>query len=134
MPATETPAPARQRRDRAVRRAELVALWAVECVRAYDPRTDWPALLLADPAHRHQAATLERDGYRLDELLVQRVSHCRGTAYVRLICRVSVRRAGLPAALARRPLRGVLDELLLAPARQHRTNGRLIDAAAVPLA
>jgi hypothetical protein len=128
MPAT-TVRPAAVLRDRVVRRAEVVGVWAVDCVRAQGDETDWAGELLGDPAHHHALATLELDGYHLDEVAVECVARQQDTAYVRMICRVSVRPSRLPADLARRTLRGLLDELLLAPARTRRTSGRLIDAA-----
>ena len=71
------------------------------------------------------------DGYHLDSFAVERVAHQRGTAYVRLVCSVSVRPTRLRPTLAARTLRGVLDELMLAPARAHATCARLIDVAVV---
>ncbi len=61
-----------------------------------------------------------------------RSPHQRGTAYVRLVCAVSIRPARLSPTLAARTLRGVLDELMLAPARARATCARLIDVAVVP--
>jgi hypothetical protein len=49
-----------------------------------------------------------------------------------LVCAVSVRPVGLPQTLAARPLRGIVEELLLAPARAQATSGRLVDVAVVP--
>ncbi len=115
----------------AVRTAELVGMWAVECVRSHRRRTDWAAELLGDTEHRHARATLAAHGYRVDAFRVERVAHQRGTGYVRLVCTVSVRPDLLPAELRDRPLRGILDELLLASARARLTRGRLIDAAVV---
>jgi hypothetical protein len=130
-----TAAPARpitDLRDRLVRRAEVVGVWAVDCVCAHRPDTDWAAALLGDAEHRHARATLEREGYHLDAFGVQRVAHQRGTAYVRLVCAVSVRPARLSPAVAARTLQGILEELLLAQARARATVGRLIDVAVVP--
>lgn len=121
-------------RDRVVRKAEIVGVWAVDCVCAQRAHTDWAAELLGDAENRHARATLERDGYRLDSFGVEPVAHQRGTAYVRLVCAVSVRPARLRPALAARTLHGILEELLLAPARARRTGGRLIDVAVVPTA
>jgi hypothetical protein len=133
MALTAAPArPATDRRDRIVRRAEVVGVWAVDCVCAQRVETDWAAELLGDVEHRHEHATLEGDGYHLDSFAVDRVAHQRGTAYVRLVCAVSVRPARLSPTLAARTLRGVLDELLLAPARARATCARLIDVAVVP--
>jgi hypothetical protein len=133
MAVTAAPArPATDLRDRVVRRAEVVGVWAVDCVCVHRRSTDWAAELLGDAEHRHEHATLEEDGYRLDSFDVQRVAHQRGTAYVRLVCGVSVRPARLSPTLAARTLHGVLDELLLAPARAHATCARLIDVAVVP--
>ncbi len=119
-------------RDRVVRRAEVVGVWAVDCVRAYRADTDWAAELLGDTEHRLEHATLESEGYHVDSFGVQRVAHQRGTAYVRLVCAVSVRPSRLSPALARRTLHGILEELMLAPARTRATVGRLIDVAVVP--
>src|SRR4051794_35709153 len=119
-------------RDRVVRRAEVVGVWAVDCVCAQRLDTDWAAELLGDVEHRHAHATLDHDGYQLDSFAVERVAHQRGTAYVRLVCAVSVRPARLSPTLAARTLRGVLEELLLAPARARATCARLIDVAVVP--
>jgi hypothetical protein len=116
-----------------LRHAEVVGVWAVDCVLAQRPQTDWAAELLGDDEHRIAAATLERDGYHVDHLVVRPVAHQRGTAYVRLFCAVTVRAAGLPAAQRARPLCGVVDELLLVRARTRRTGARLIDAAVVPV-
>jgi hypothetical protein len=125
-------APARPVTDRLVRHAEVVGVWAVDCVRAHRADTDWAAELLGDSEHRHEHATLDAEGYHLDTFGVQRVAHQRGTAYVRLVCAVSIRPSRLHATLAARTLRGILEELLLARARARRTCGRLIDAAVVP--
>jgi hypothetical protein len=132
MSTTAAPAHPSDLRDRVVRRAEVVGVWAVECVRAHRTGTDWAAELLGDAEHRHEHATLEEDGYRLDSFAVERVAHQRGTAYVRLLCAVSVRPARLSPTLAARTLQGVLEELLLAPARARVTGARLIDVAVVP--
>jgi hypothetical protein len=118
-------------RDRVVRRAEVVGVWAVDCVCAHRAETDWAVELLGDTGHRHARATLDEDGYRLDSFAVERVAHQRGTAYVRLVCSISVRPARLRPTLAARTLHGVLDELLLAPARAHVTSARLVDVAIV---
>jgi hypothetical protein len=130
-----TAAPARHAsdlRDRVVRRAEVVGVWAVDCVCAQRVHTDWAAELLGDVDHRHEQATLEHDGYHVDSFAVERVAHQRGTAYVRLVCSVTIRPAGLSPTLAARTLRGVLEELMLAPARARATCARLIDVAVVP--
>jgi hypothetical protein len=119
-------------RDRIVRHAEVVGVWAVDCVCAQRADTDWAAELLGDAEHRHALATLDHDGYQLDSFAVERVAHQRGTAYVRLVCAVSVRPARLSPTLAARTVRGVLEELLLAPARARATCARLIDVAVVP--
>ena len=133
MAATAVPAPRTHNlRDRIVRRAEVVGVWAVDCVCAQHMDTDWAAQLLGDVEHRHEHATLDDDGYRIDSFAVERVAHQRGTAYVRLVCSVSVRPARLSPTLAARTLRGVLEELLLAPARARATCARLIDVAIVP--
>jgi hypothetical protein len=124
--------PVTELRDRLVRRAEVVGVWAVDCVRAYRADTDWAAELLGDAEHRHEHATLEAEGYHVDSFGVQRVAHQRGTAYVRLVCSVSVRPARLNPALAPRTLHGILEELLLHRARARDTVGRLIDVAVVP--
>jgi hypothetical protein len=114
-----------------LRHAEVVGVWAVDCLLAHRTQTDWAAELLGDDEHRHLEATLEHDGYHVDHLAVRRVAHQQGTAYVRLYCAVTVRRAGLPDELRTRTLRGVVDELLLARARRRRVGARLIDAAVV---
>jgi hypothetical protein len=133
MAVTATSArPVTELRDRLVRRAEVVGVWAVDCVTAYRADTDWAADLLGDAEHRHARATLEREGYHLDAFGVERVANQRGTAYVRLVCAVSVRPARLHASLAARTLRGMVEELLLARARAQATCGRLIDVAVVP--
>jgi hypothetical protein len=119
-------------RDRVVRRADIVGVWAVDCVRAYRDDTDWAHELLGDDEHRHAQATLEGDGYHVDSFAVERVASQRGTAYVRLVAAVSVRPAGLSPTLAPRTLHGILDELLLARARARATGARLIDVAVVP--
>ena len=118
-------------RDRVVRRAEVVGVWAVDCVCAHRADTDWAAELLGDTDHRHAHATLDEDGYRIDSFAVEPVAHQRGTAYVRLVCNVSVRPTRLRPTLTARTLRGVLEELLLAPARAHVTSARLVDVAVV---
>ena len=130
-----TVAPARPHtdlRDRVVRRAEVVGVWAVDCVRAHRADTDWAAWLLGDEEHRLEHATLEGDGFHVDSFAVERVAHQRGTAYVRLVCAVSVRPARLAPGLAARTLHGILDELLLTRARARATYARLIDVAVVP--
>src|SRR5690349_19642465 len=118
--------------DRVVKRAEVVGVWAVDCVCAQRSGTDWAAELLGDVEHRHEHATLDTDGYHVDSFAVERVADQRGTAYVRLVCAVSVRPSRLSPTLAARTLRGVLDELMLAPARARATCARLIDVAVVP--
>jgi hypothetical protein len=128
-------APARpltELQDRVVKRAEVVGVWAVDCIRAQRTSTDWAAELLGDVEHRHEHATLDGDGYHVDSFAVERVSAQRGTAYVRLVCAVSIRPARLSPTLAARTLRGMLDELMLAPARAKATCARLIDVAVVP--
>jgi hypothetical protein len=133
MAVTAVPArPVTERRDRVVRRAEVVGVWAVDCVCAHRGDTDWASQLLGDTDHRHEHATLENEGYHLDSFGVERVAHQRGTAYVRLVCAVSVRPSRLHSRLSARTLHGILDELLLAPARAHATCARLIDVAVVP--
>jgi hypothetical protein len=133
MAATAAPTRrATELRERIVRRAEVVGVWAVDCVRAQRIDTDWAAELLGDVEHRHTAATLDLDGYHVDSFAVERVAHQRGTAYVRMVCSVTVRPAGLQPTLAARTLRGVLEELILAPARARATCARLIDVAVVP--
>jgi hypothetical protein len=119
-------------RDRVVRRAEVVGVWAIDCVKAHRANTDWAVMLLGDTAHRHEHATLDDDGYHLDSFCVQRVAHQRGVAYVRLVCAVTVRPARLGPSLAARTLHGIVDELLLAQARARATYARLIDVAVVP--
>ena len=114
-----------------VRHAEVVGVWAVDCVRSHRRETDWAAELLGDREHRLAQATLEEDGYHLDCFEVRPVAHQRGTAYVRLFCAVSVRTARLSPDLRARTLRGIVDELLLARARTGRAAARLIDAAVV---
>lgn len=116
-------------RDRVVRRAEVVGVWAVECVCAQRSDTDWAIELLGD--NRHQHASLDDDGYELESFSVERICHQHGTALVRLVCRIAVRPARLTATLATRSLRGIIDELLLASARARATSGRLIDVAVV---
>src|SRR3954449_9779080 len=132
MAVTAAPTRASELRDRVVRRAEVVGVWAVDCVCAQRLDTDWAAELLGDVEHRHAHATLDHDGYQLDSFAVERVAHQRGTAYVRLVCAVTVRPARLSPTLAARTLRGVLEELTLAPARARATYARLIDVAVVP--
>jgi hypothetical protein len=124
--------PVSERRDRVVRHAEVVGVWAVDCVCAQRVDTDWAAELLGDTEHRHAHATLEAEGYHVDSFGVERVAHQRGTAYVRLVCGVSVRPARLHPSLTARTLHGILDELLLARARARATCARLIDVAVVP--
>ena len=133
MAVTAVPArPVSELRDRIVRHAEVVGVWAVDCVRAQRMDTDWAAELLGDAEHRHAHATLEDEGYHVDSFGVQRVAHQRGTAYVRLVCAVSVRPARLHPSLAARTLHGILEELMLAQARARATCARLIDVAVVP--
>ena len=130
-----TAAPARTAtdlRDRVVRRAEVVGVWAVDCVRAHRADTDWAAELLGDEDHQHEHATLDGEGYHVDSFAVERVAHQRGTAYVRLVCAVTVRPARLSPSLAARTMHGILDELMLARARARETYARLIDVAVVP--
>ena len=124
--------PVTEVQDRIVKRAEVVGVWAVDCVCAQRTTTDWAAELLGDVDHRHEHATLDADGYHVDSFAVERVSAQRGTAYVRLVCAVSIRPARLSPTLAARTLRGMLDELMLAPARAKATCARLIDVAVVP--
>jgi len=119
-------------RDRVVRRAEVVGVWAVDCVCAHRADTDWAAELLGDEEHRHEQATLEAEGYHVDSFAVDRVAHQRGTAYVRLVCAVSVRPARLSPTLAARTLHAILEDLMLARARARGTCARLIDVAVVP--
>src|SRR5690349_926931 len=135
MAATAVPAgPVTELRDRLVRHAEVVGVWAVDCVRAHRVDTDWAAELLGDCDHHHEHATLEHEGYHVDSFGVERVAHQRGTAYVRLVCSVSVRPSRLRPTLAARTLHGILDELLIAPARARSNCARLIDVAVVPAA
>jgi hypothetical protein len=132
MVATAAPTrPATELQDRLVRRAEVVGVWAVDCIRAQRRDTDWAAELLGDTEHRHQHATLDSEGYHLDSFAVEPVAHQRGTAYVRLVCAVSIRPARLSPTAAR-TLRGALDELMLAQARARATCARLIDVTVVP--
>jgi hypothetical protein len=131
MAVTAAPAPPAPPVTAAPRHAEVVGVWAVDCLVAQRPHADWAAELLGDAEHRHAQATLERDGYHVDHLAVRRVAHQRGTAYVRLFCAVTVRADALPEGLRPRTLCGVVDELLLARARTRRTGGRLIDAVVV---
>jgi hypothetical protein len=119
-------------RDRIVRRAEVVGIWAVDCVRAHRGSTDWAVELLGDSEHRHELATLDDDGYHVDSFTVRRIAYQRGTAYVRLVCAVTIRPARLGPSLAARTVLGVVDELLLAQARARSTCARLVDVAVVP--
>ena len=133
MAVTAAPArPVTELRDRLVRRAEVVGVWAVDCVRAQRRDTDWAAELLGDTDHRLEHATLEGEGYHLDSFGVERVAHQRGTAYVRLVCAVSIRPARLNPSLAARTLQGILEELMLARTRARATCAWLIDVAVVP--
>jgi len=133
MAATAAPArPVTELSDRVVRRAEVVGVWAVDCVCAHRADTDWAMELLGDEEHRHEQATLDGDGYHVDSFAVEPVAHQRGTAYVRLVCAVTVRPARLSPSLAARTLHGILDELMLARARARATYARLIDVAVVP--
>ena len=60
MAVTAVPArPVTELRDRFVRRAEVVGVWAVDCIRAQRGDTDWAAELLGDIDHRLEHATLE---------------------------------------------------------------------------
>jgi hypothetical protein len=120
-------------RDRLVRRAEVVGVWAVDCICTFRGDTDWAADLLGDAEHRHAHATLDREGYHVDTFGVQRISHQRGTAYVRLVCAISIRPSRLHPTLAARTLRGIVEELLLVQARARATCARLIDVAVVPV-
>src|SRR6201991_2911678 len=122
--------PVTQLRARVVRHAVVVGVWAVDCVCAQRVDTDWAAELLGDTGHQHHHATLDGDGYQLDSWRVERIAHQRGTAYVRLVCGVSVRPARLHPTLSVRTLHGILDELLLARARAHATCARPVDVAA----
>ena len=124
--------PVSELRDRVVRRAEVVGVWAVDCIRAHRADTDWARELLGDDEHRLEQATLDDDGFHVDSFAVEPVAHQRGTAYVRLVCAVTVRPARLSPTLAARTLHGILDELLLAQARARVTYARLIDVAVVP--
>lgn len=126
------PRPVSDLRDRVVRRAEVVGVWAVDCVCAHRVSTDWAAELLGDAEHRHEHATLDDEGYHVDSFGVERVAHQRGTAYVRLVCAISVRPSRLQPALAARTLHGIVEELILARARTRKTCARLIDVAVVP--
>lgn len=133
MAVTAAPArPVTELRDRVVRHAEVVGVWAVDCIRAQRGDTDWAAELLGDAEHRHAHATLDDEGYHLDSFGVERVAHQRGTAYVRLVCAVSIRPARLSPSLAARTLHAILEELMLAQARARATCARLIDVAVVP--
>jgi hypothetical protein len=134
-PMVVTAAPARpvtELSDRVVRRAEVVGVWAVDCLCAHCAETDWAVELLGDEEHRHEHATLDGDGYHVDSFAVEPVAHQRGTAYVRLVCAVTVRPARLSPSLAARTLHGILDELMLARTRARATYARLIDVAVVP--
>jgi hypothetical protein len=119
-------------RDRVVRRAEVVGLWAVDCVRAHRGDTDWAAELLGDAEHHHEHATLDAQGYHVDSFGVERIALQRGTAYMRLVCAVSVRPSRLHPSLAARTLHGIVEDLMLARARARATCARLIDVAVVP--
>jgi hypothetical protein len=130
MEATAAPARPAEAKE-IVRHAEVIGMWAVDCVDAHRRGTDWAQELLGDREHRLARATLEDDGYHLDCLHVRRVAGQRGTAYMRLFCAVSVRSGRLSPDLQARTLRGIVDELLLARARTGRAAGRLIDAAVV---
>jgi hypothetical protein len=133
MPVTAVSArPVTELRDRFVRHAEVVGVWAVDCVRAQRGDTDWAAELLGDTEHRLEHATLEDEGYHVDSFGVERVAHQRGTAYVRLVCAVSIRPARLHPSLAARTVHAILEELMLARARAGATCARLIDVAVVP--
>jgi hypothetical protein len=133
MVVTAAPArPASELRDRVLRRAEVVGVWAIDCVRAHRTDTDWARELLGDDEHRIEHATLDDDGYHVDSFAVERVANQRGTAYVRLVCAVTVRPARLSPTLAARTLHGILEELLLARTRARATYARLIDVAVVP--
>ena len=61
MAVTAAPAarPVTERRDRVVRHAEVVGVWAVDCVCAHRVNTDWAAELLGDTEHRHEHAPHE---------------------------------------------------------------------------
>ena len=124
--------PADGLRDRVIRRAEVVGVWAVDCVCAHRTNTDWAVQLLGDTDHRLEQATLDREGFHVDTFGVERVSHQRGTAYVRLVCSLSIRPAGLHPSIAARTLRGMVEELLLVKARAQATYARLVDVAVVP--
>src|SRR4051794_40214196 len=130
MAATAAPARSAGPVQEVVRHAEVVGLWAVDCVHA-QRATDWAAELLDDRTHQLAEATLDHDGYHVDCFEVRRVAHQRGTAYVRLFCSISVSAARLAPELRARTLRGIVDELLLARARTGRAAARLIDAAVV---
>jgi hypothetical protein len=133
MAVTAAPArPVSDLRDRLVRRAEVVGVWAVDCVSAHRSDTDWAAELLGDAEHRHAHATLDCEGYHVDSFGVQRISHQRGTAYVRLVFAISIRPSRLHPALASRTLHGMVEELMLVQARARSTCARLIDVAVVP--
>jgi hypothetical protein len=133
MAVTAAPArPVTDLRDRLIRRAEVVGVWAVDCVCTFRGDTDWADQLLGDADHHHAHATLDCEGYHVDTFGVQRIAHSRGTAYVRLVCAVSIRPSRLHPALAARTLRGMVEELLLVQARARATYARLIDVAIVP--
>jgi hypothetical protein len=119
-------------RERVIRRAEVVGVWAVECVCAHRSDTDWALELLGD--NRHHQATLDAQGYQLESFAVERICHQHGTALVRLVCGIAVQPSHLPGTLGTRPLRGIVEELLLASARARATAGRLIDVAVVQTA
>jgi hypothetical protein len=131
MAATAAPARPIAGATELVRHAEVIGMWAVDCVQAHRRGTDWAEELLGDHQHRLKRATLEDDGYHVDCFEVRHVAHQRGTAYMRLFCAVSVRSGRLSPELRARTLRGIVDELLLARARTGRVAARLIDAAVV---
>ena len=61
MAVTAVPAgPVTELRDRVVRYAEVVGVWAVDCVCAQRVDTDWAAELLGDTGHQHRSAVLAR--------------------------------------------------------------------------
>src|SRR3954447_8133194 len=107
-------APVTPAAEAAVRHAQLVGLWAVECPCARRGAADWAEELLG--RREHLCATMDADGYLLDGFRVERV----GALYVRLVCDVTARR-GL------RTVRGAVEELLLAGPRRRSTRARLID-------
>lgn len=131
--APATPPPVTDADDRIIRRAEVVGIWAVDCVSAHRGNTDWAAELLGDDEHQHAHATLDGEGYHVDAFGVERISHQRGMAYVRLVCTVSIRPSRLDPWLAARTLRGMIEELMIAKARARATCARLIDVAVVPV-